>query len=290
MRVAAVLICLSTFGWSSMACAAGDATRGKIVFALAAGCGCHTSKDGPVGAGGGEVPTPFGTFYGSNITPDPETGIGKWTDADVITAIRDGLAVGRGAESPAMPYYLYAGMADDDVADLVAYLRALPPVRRASHAHEGELPLARWAYRAWRLLFFRRPAPVAAAAVTTLERGRYLVDHVSICIDCHTQRTRLGVPDLDMYLAGNAHGPTDDPVPNITSHTTGIADWDVDDVFNVLTSGRMPDFDNVQGLMADVVTGHGGGPGYKDAPESDRRAIAAYVKSVPPIDNDVEDK
>lgn len=276
--------------FATSASAAGDPQRGKVVFALAAGCGCHTSKDGPVGAGGGEVPTPFGKFYGSNITPDPETGIGAWSDADVEAAIRRGVARGKGVESPAMPYYQYAGMSDTDLADLIAYLRALPAVRRPNRPHEGELPLARWAYRAWRLLFVRSAAAPAAAPASGVERGRYLADHVAICTDCHTPRNRFGAPDRAMYLAGSAHGPGGDPVPNITPHRTGIGDWDVADIVNLLAQGILPNFDNVQGLMAEVVDGHGGGPGFKDTPESDRRAIAEYLKTVPPIDNKVEDK
>ncbi|MFI5364990.1 MAG: c-type cytochrome [Candidatus Binatia bacterium] len=270
--------------------AAGAAARGKVVFALAAGCGCHTPKDGPVGAGGGEVPTPFGTFYGTNITPDPETGIGAWTDAEIGAAIREGIARGSGVESPAMPYSQYAGMADDDVADLIAYLRSLPPVRRANRPFQGELPLARWAYRAWRLLFFRPPPRLAHAPNAGVERGHYLVDHVAVCGDCHTPRTRLGVPDSAMYLAGSAHGLNGKPIPNITPHRTGIGGWGVDDIVNVLTLGMLPNLDNVQGFMADVVDGHGGGPGLKDAPESDRRAIADYLVTIPPIDNTVDAK
>ncbi len=272
------------------AAATGDPQRGKVVFALAAGCGCHTSKDGPVGAGGGEVPTPFGKFYGSNITPDRVTGIGAWSDADVEVAIRRGVARGKGIEAPAMPYYQYAGMSDTDVADLIAYLRSLPAVRRTNRPHEGELPLARWAYRAWRLLFVRRVVAPAAAPASGVGRGRYLVDHVAICTDCHTPRNRFGAPDRTLYLAGSAHGPGGDPVPNITPHQTGIGDWDVTDIVNLLTQGILPNFDNVQGFMADVIDGHGGGPGFKDTPESDRRAIAEYLKTVPPIDNKVEDK
>jgi mono/diheme cytochrome c family protein len=270
--------------------AAGDEARGKVVFALAAGCGCHTPPDGPVGAGGGKVPTPFGTFYGTNVTPDADTGIGAWTDAEIEAAIRDGFARGHGVESPAMPYYQYAGMADQDVADLIAYLRTLPPVHRINRPHEGELPLARWAYRAWRLLFFRPPSPPTVAPTAGVERGHYLADHVAICGDCHTPRTRLGAPDSSMYLAGSAHGPGGKPVPNITPHKTGIGDWDTGDIVNVLTLGMLPNFDNVQGLMADIVDGHGGGPGLKDAPESDRRVIAEYLKTIPPIDNVVDDK
>jgi mono/diheme cytochrome c family protein len=270
--------------------AAGDAQRGKVVFTLAAGCGCHTSKDGPVAAGGGEVPTPFGKFYGSNITPDPVTGIGAWSDADVEAAIRRGWARGKGVESPAMPYYQYAGMSDTDVADLIAYLRSLPAVARANQPHQGEVPLARWAYRAWRLLFVRSIAAPVRAPATGVERGRYLVDHVAICTDCHTPRNWLGVPERSMYLAGSAHGPGGEVVPNITPHQTGISTWDVADIVNLLTRGMLPDFDNVQGLMADVIDGHGGGPGFKDAPESDRRAVAEYLRTVPPIDNQIEDK
>ena len=270
--------------------AGGDPDRGRTVFALAAGCNCHTADRGPVGAGGGKVPTPFGTFYGTNITPDPETGIGRWSDAEIEAALRHGIVRGGGAEAPAMPYPLYAGMADRDVADLIAYLRTLPPVHQPNRPHEGELPLARWAYWAWRLLFFHPAAAPATAPVAPVARGRYLVDHVSLCIDCHTPHTRLGNLDRSLYLAGVAHGPGGDPVPNITPHKTGIGDWDAQDIYSLLTSGMMPNFDNVQGYMAEAIDGRGGGPGYKDAPEADRRAIATYLKTVPPIDNAVDDK
>jgi mono/diheme cytochrome c family protein len=270
--------------------AAGDAERGRVIFAVAAGCGCHTPADGPVAAGGGKVATPFGTFYGPNITPDAETGIGRWSDDEIRAAIRDGLAPGKGAEAPPMPYYYYAGMSDEDVNDLIAYLRSLPAVRRQNRPAEGELPLARLAYRAWRFLFVRHETPPATAPRAEEARGRYLVDHVSLCVDCHTPRDRLGVPERSMYLAGVAHGPAGEVVPNITPHATGIGDWDTEDIYNVLTTGMLPNFDNVQGSMADVVNGHGGGPGLKDAPQSDRRAIAAYLKTVPPIDKAVEDK
>jgi mono/diheme cytochrome c family protein len=272
------------------ALATGDAARGKTIFALAAGCNCHTPAEGPVGAGGGEVPTPFGTFYGTNITPDKETGIGRWSDEEIAAAVRDGIARGKGAESPAMPYYYYAGMSDADVADLIAYLRTLPAVHRPNRPHKGELPLARWGYRIWRRVFGHRAHGPETAPKAGVERGHYLVNHVSICVECHTPRNRFGAPLPSMYLAGTAHGPGGKPVPNITPHRTGIHDWDVGDIVNVLTLGMLPNMDNVQGYMADVVDGHGGGPGYKDAPESDLRAIALYLKTIPPIDNDVGDK
>jgi len=267
---------------------AGDPARGREIFALAAGCGCHTMAGGSIGAGGGKIETPFGTFYGTNITPDRETGIGAWADEEIDDAIRRGHVRGKGAEAPVMPYSWYAGMSDRDTADLIAYLRTLPPVRGENRPHEGELPLARWAYAAWRFAFFSPPPPTAEAPASGVERGRYLADHVSLCSDCHTPRTVLGAVDRSMYMAGTRDGPGGATVPNITPHETGVADWDVADLAQVLESGMLPNFDNVQGAMQEVVDGISDGPGYKDAPAADRTAIAEYLKTVPPIENDLD--
>lgn len=269
--------------------AAGDAARGKLVFALAGGCGCHTSDQGPVGAGGREIPTPFGTFYGTNITPDPDTGIGAWSDAEIIAAIRDGTARDQGVEAPVMPYYLYAGMADGDVRDLVAYLRTLPPARRENRAADVSLPFPRLAFRAWRWLFAPAAEPPAQAPIEALARGRYLVDHVAICGDCHTPRTRFGAPEESRYLAGTADGPGGDAVPNITPDPdTGLGKWSERSFVQLLQTGMLPNMDNVQGLMAEVIDGVGGGPGYARAPESELRSIAKYLKTVPPVRHAVD--
>jgi len=268
---------------------AGDPARGAELFAIAGGCGCHSSDAGPVGAGGGEVPTPFGTFYGTNITPDEETGIGAWSDAEIDAALRRGYIRGVGVSSPAMPYYRYAGMADADVADLIAFLRTLPPVRRPNLPHDVALPFARVGYRAWRALFApTHPAPPRAPGTVT-EHGRYLADHVAICGDCHTPRNLFGASDSDLYHAGTADGPGGAKVPNITPHATGVGDWDVADMQALLTYGMLPNFDNVQGWMAHVIDGRGGGPGYAQGNEADLRALAEYVLSVPPIENTVGD-
>jgi mono/diheme cytochrome c family protein len=286
---AAILALLLSLPPSPIA-AGGDVERGRNLFALAGGCGCHTGPDGAIGAGGGEVPTPFGRFYGTNITPDPETGIGRWTDAQVIAAIREGMLPDGAAESPAMPYYRYAGMSDGDLADLIAYVRALAPVRRENRPHEITLPLARLAYRMWRLLFVRPVPPTAVAPAAGAERGRYLVDHVAICGDCHTPRGRLGVSDDTLYLAGADSGPGGVSVPNITPHATGIAGWDAGDIVSLLKLGMLPDFDNVQGLMAEVIDGKAGAPGYKNATNADLEAIAAYLLTVTPIGHERADR
>jgi mono/diheme cytochrome c family protein len=274
----------------SVALADGNVDRGKEIFALAGGCGCHNMADGTVGSGGREIKTPFGTFYGTNITPDRETGIGDWSDEEIIAAIREGYSRGKGVEAPVMPYYQYAGMADADVRDLVAFLRTLPPVRRVNRAADVSLPLPRLAYRGWRLLFAPSVTPPAETPTDPLERGRYLVDHVSICGDCHTPRNRFGAPDKSRYLAGTADGPDGEDVPNITPDAeTGLAKWREGAFIEVLQTGMLPNADNVQGMMAEVVDGYGGGPGYSDAAESELRSIAKYMKSVPPVRHQVGD-
>jgi mono/diheme cytochrome c family protein len=290
-RVFAGLVALIalTAGFAASARADGDAARGRTLFALAGGCGCHSSADEPVGAGGPAIKTPFGTFYGSNITPDDETGIGRWSDAEIIAAIRDGYARGKGVEAPVMPYYLYAGMTDGDVHDLVAYLRTLAPVRRETPAAEVRVPFPRLAYRAWRLLFAGGTAP-SEPSTEPVARGRYLVNHVAICTDCHTPHTRFGVLDLRLYLAGAEDGPNGESVPNLTPDAeTGLGKWTETSIVQLLQTGMKPNMDNVQGLMAEVIDGLGGGTGYAQAPEAELRSIAKYLKTVPPIRHKVGD-
>ncbi len=289
LRASVVSICCFLL-LAAPAFADGDVERGKELFALAGGCGCHNMADGTIGSGGREIPTPFGTFYGTNITPDRETGIGAWSDAEIIAAIREGYARGKGVEAPVMPYYQFAGMSDADVRALVAYLRTLPSVRRENRAAEVTLPLPRLAYRAWRILFAPRIGAPAETPTEPLDRGRYLVNHVSICGDCHTARDRFGAFDLSLYLAGTDDGPDGKPVPNITPDAdTGLAKWRESHFVEVLQTGMLPNMDNVQGMMAEVVDGYGGGPGYSQAPESELRSIAKYMKSVPPVRHHVGD-
>jgi mono/diheme cytochrome c family protein len=278
--------CGGTSGPATLA--PGDAARGALVFAASAGCGCHTPEGGPVGAGGGEVPTPFGTFYGTNITPDEETGIGAWNDAEIDAALRRGVVRGRGTAAPVMPYYRYSGMTDRDAADLIAYLRALPSARRANREHDVRFPLSRLAFRVWRVLFGDGGPAVTGDPRDAVARGRYLVDHVGICGDCHTPRNALGAPERRLYLAGASSGPDGAPVPNITPDAvTGIGDWTAGDIATLLETGIKPDFDNVQGIMAALIDGHGGGPGFANMVAADREAIGAYLRTVPAVANEI---
>jgi len=260
----------------------GDAKRGEVVAAVAGGCGCHTPKDGPVGAGGVEIETPFGVFYSTNITGDRTAGIGAWTDAEIEGALRRGVLRDGSVEAPVMPYPLYAGMSDEDVRDLIAWLRTLAPSSQANRPHQVDLPLPRLAFRAWRMLFAPDVTPPAQAPSSGVERGRYLAEHVAICGDCHTPRNAFGAPEASRYLAGTKDGPIGD-VPNITPDPkTGVGDWDESDIVALLQDGMLPDMDNVQGKMGEVIDGVAGGPGYTNAPEADLQAIAAYLRTVKP--------
>ncbi len=259
-------------------------------MALAGGCGCHSTDGGAPGAGGRELATTFGTFYSTNITADPKRGIGAWTDAEIERAIRGGVLPDGSSESPVMPYYRYSGMADRDVADLIAYLRTLPAAADPRPEASSTLPLPRFAFRAWRLLYAPTKAPPADAPGDPVEYGRYLVDHVAICGDCHTPRNLLGAPRKSMYMAGAKEGPLGQNVPNITPHATGIGAWEADDIENLLRLGMLPNFDSVQGLMAEVVDGFAGSPGYGDAGDDAIDAIVAYMETVPAIENQIKTK
>ncbi len=268
----------------------GDAKRGEKIAALAGGCGCHSADTGAPLSGDRGLPTPFGTFYSSNLTPDPETGLGGWSDEEIDTALRRGRLRDGTTEAPVMPWYAYAGMADEDARDLIAWLRTLEPVRRQRRPDEIWVPLPRLAFRAWVILFSRFTTPPQRAPSEPLARGRYLVDHVAICGDCHTPRTVFGSPARALAFAGNAQGPFDELIPNITpDKVTGIGNWSTDDMVSVLEMGMLPNMDSVSGLMAEVVDGVHGAPGYAQAPLEDLRAMAEYLRTVPPVANAVRD-
>lgn len=257
--------------------------RGKYIFALAGGCGCHTSKDGPVNAGGRSLKTPYGTFYGTNITPDPVHGVGNWTEQQLIDSIRLGVRPDGSVMSPVMPYPAFNQMSDDDVTDLVAYLRSLPPVARTNQPHQLSVPFPDLGMRLWRWLFFTPQAAPARAPQEGLERGRYISEHLAHCQECHTPRTIVGTLKRALDLAGNADGIDGEISPNITPEPkTGIGEWSEDEIVSLLQTGFEPNFDNVQGLMALVIDGVAEG-GYKDMTKEDAFAVARYLKSAPPI-------
>ncbi len=261
--------------------------RGEYLTRLA-GCGnCHT--DAPHGgrpfAGGREFKTQFGVFYAPNITPDAETGIGRWTEGQFAQALHFGLGPGRKPYFPAFPYTAYARMTTDDVRAIYAYLQTVQPVRQESRPHDLPFYLPQIAAKAWQVLFFAPPREEATRdreAVTPLDRGEYLANAVAHCGECHTPRNRLGALDNRRFYAGvpKGEGPDGKASPNITSsRKSGIGKWSAGDLRQFLRTGQLPDGDYVGGAMVDVIDN-----GLKYLTDDDLKALVLYLRSVPPID------
>lgn len=259
--------------------------KGEYLFSLAGGCACHTAPQGEPHAGGRVFPVPFGKVYSTNLTADRETGIGGWSDDEIRGSMVKGVRPNGERILPVMPYEAYSGMAEEDLMALVAYLKTLKPARKATPQPESWLPLVRQVFTpVWLKLFgrFSHQAP-AHPPRNGIERGRYLVEHVALCADCHTPRNAIGVPNRAFYLAGNKSGPFGEEVPNITpDKQTGIGEWSREDIANLLLKGDKPDGDTVQGLMAEVIEA-----GYKRMKKEDALAIADYLQSVRPIINKI---
>ncbi|HZT51011.1 MAG TPA: cytochrome c [Stellaceae bacterium] len=256
--------------------------RGGYIFAAAGCVSCHTDRkhDGPPLAGGRALATPFGTFYGPNITPDKEHGIGTWSEADFRRALREGKDDDGDYLYPVFPYTSFTGMSDGDIADLYAYIMAQKPEPRPDQPHAVGFPFGfRPLLFFWRALFFT-PGPLQPVAGQSAEwnRGRYLAEAVAHCQECHTPRNFLGALDRSHAYAGNPQGPDGQKAPNITpDQATGIGKWSIDDIETVLDSGETPDHDSVSGGMTEVVDGTG------LLTQADRHAIAVYIKSLPPL-------
>ena len=264
-----------------------EIARGEYLL-RAAGCvSCHTDHKGggEMLAGGRALTTPFGTYYSPNITPDRETGIGDWTDADFVKALRHGVAPDGSRYFPVFPYTTYTNMSEADARAIKAYLFSRPPVRAPNRDHDVSPPFGwRWTMWFWQWLFFEPGEFTADPALTEAERrGAYLVEALSHCGECHTPRNAFGALDRSMWLAGTADGPDGELVANITPHPTGIADWSAGDIVQLMKTGLKPNFDDVQGSMQEAIE-----DGLKYLTDEDLRAIAAYLKKVPPIANVVK--
>ncbi|HKW90645.1 MAG TPA: cytochrome c [Methylomirabilota bacterium] len=263
--------------------------RGKYIFGAAAGCACHTAPKEPLNSGGRKYDGPFGTVYSSNITPDPTTGIGKWTDEQIITAIRSGRRPNGERLIPVHPYTVFNGMAEQDLKDVVAYLRSVPPVNKPTPAKKISVPLFESVFLpAWLATFAPRETPPATAPTSGLARGEYLVRAVGHCGECHTPRTMTMAVDNSRYLAGapKGKGPEGEAVPNLTPDKETGLDWTEEQIADYLGSGNKPDGDVAGGLMAEVIQGPSAG--FKDLTKADRLAIARYLKSIPPVKNRIE--
>jgi len=258
--------------------------RGEYIF-HAGGClGCHTDvkNNGVPLAGGRELKTPFGSFFGPNITPHPTAGIGRWTEAQFRRALREGLRPDGAHYFPSFPYTSFTGITDADISDLWAYLQTVPQSAQPSRAHELGFPFnIRLAMIGWKALYFTQgpfaPNPAASAEIN---RGAYLVNALGHCGECHTPRNMVGGLDRSKWLAG---GILDGGVvPNITPHAeTGIGKWSPGDLTDLLKMGMTPDGDFVGGEMAEVTKETA------KLTDDDVKAVIAYLRSLPPVNNPV---
>ncbi|WP_413866853.1 c-type cytochrome [Tateyamaria sp.] len=256
-----------------------DIDAGALVFAAAGCASCHTAPDAtsegaPILAGGKGFPSDFGTFYAPNISSDPDVGIGNWTLDGFTRAVTLGVSPQGQHLYPAFPYAAYQHMTSDDVADLFAYIQTLPGDPTASIAHDVGFPFnIRRGLGLWKLAFM--PDDFATPADTPiLERGRYLAEGLAHCAECHTPRNALGGLDRSAWMAGAPNPSGKGKIPNITP---AALDWSERDLVEYFTSGFTPEYDSAGGEMAEVIEN------LSQLPESDRAAIAAYVKALPAI-------
>jgi len=266
-------------GWAARADEAA-VTRGAYL-AAAAGCDqCHTdSKNGGAPYAGGRVlETEFGAVTVPNITPDVATGIGGWSNDDFVRAIRWGIAPDGTHYVSAFPFPYFAGLTNSDLADLKAFLDSLTPVARPPATGAASLALLARARAAigMAIAVNVNPLPAMSEEDTVVSRGAYLVATVGYCGSCHTPRSWLGAPDPDRFLAGSRGGLEGAKAPDITPEPkTGIGTWSEDDIASLLKDGGTPDGDFVGGAMAEIVRNTA------RLTDADRRAIAAYLKTVP---------
>lgn len=262
-----------------------DVENGAYVFAAAGCSSCHAApgakgEDKLILSGGLVLATPFGDFTVPNISSDPDHGIGAWTDAEFVTSMKWG--IGRDGEHlyPAFPYTSYQRMPVADIIDLKAYLDTLPPVAEDAPPHELPFPFnIRRGLGLWQLLYVDgktfEPDPAVSAE---LNRGAYLVGGPGHCGECHSPRNFIGGIIESRAYSGGPAPEGDGVIPNITPDPeTGIGDWSQADIVESLTSGFLPDFDTFGGSMVAVQEN------IAQLTIEDREAIAAYLKSLPPI-------
>lgn len=259
----------------------GDAARGEIAFHLGGCASCHSAQ-GATGdellklGGGRRLASPFGTFVVPNISPDIETGIGRWTAIDLANAMKFGTSPDGSHYYPSFPYTSYQRVEIGQIFDLKAYLDTLPAVQRANEPHELPFPFTiRRGLGLWKLLYLKPgwilsdtgPDPLAL-------QGRTMVEGLGHCGECHTPRGMFGNMLTSQWLAGAPNPTGKGRVPDLTPRKGGL-EWSQADIASFLKTGFTPEFDSAGGSMAEVVENTG------KLSDDDRAAIAAYLNALP---------
>jgi mono/diheme cytochrome c family protein len=250
--------------------------HGKALVVAADCASCHTADPAKPFAGGKRIDTPFGAIYAPNLTPDRETGIGGWSEADFIRALRLGIAPDGSRYYPAFPYPNFTKFTRDDILSIRAYLATLTPFQNEAPSPELRFPLNfRVVMRVWNY-FFLKPGILEPdqAKGTDWNRGRYLVEGAGHCGACHTPKNIFGADRRGRAFAG---GKLDGWfAPRLDgAERSGLKSWSVEDITEYLQSGRNAK-SHAGGLMAEVVANS-----TSKMSDGDVRAIAVYLKSLP---------
>ncbi len=242
--------------------------RGEYLVA-AGGCyGCHEGQaNGNALSGGMALESDFGIFYAPNITPDVETGIGEWEGKDFLAAMKHGRSPSGAFYFPAFPYRSYAGMSDEDVLDIAAYLLAQPAVKYKAPDHETPAWLFRWMLAGWNVVADLLSDTPEEYTDPEVARGAYLARHLGHCSECHTPRNRIGILDSSRQYEGapmnDGHVEAIDPA--------ALRNWTKEDFAFLLFLGLKPDGDYVGGEMEAVIEHN-----TSKLTDKDRAALAAY--------------
>ena len=259
--------------------------KGEYIFQASGGCSCHTNQknQGKILAGGRSIQTPFGIFFSTNISPDIETGIGNWSDEDFIRAMKLGISPAGKYYFPVFPYTSFQMIKQKDLLALKAYIFSISPVNQVNTPNKLILPMGRkipmmfWKKFVWTAKQFKEDP----LRTKSWNRGAYLVQAIAHCAECHTPRNFLGGLNYKMHLAGSIEGTEEELAPNITpDQKTGIGSWSKVDISYFLKTGIKPDGDYTEGLMSELID-----LGYQYLLDTDLKAIAEYISTLPPIEN-----
>lgn len=257
----------------------GDADRGAYIVRLAGCVSCHTiPKNGALLAGGPPLATPFGTYYAPNITSDPDHGIGDWSADEFAGALVNGYSTRTGHLYPVFPYTSYSKMTSQDVADLWAWMQTVEASSTPSKAHDVSNPFVLRLFLApWKTLFHDGELLEADPDRSeTWNRGRYIVDGIGHCTECHTPRSNLGVLNRRKHLEGGVLPPKGDKkgekVPPITTHALAKRGYTRADLLMTFRYGLTPDGDVVGGSMGEVLSDQ-----LEHLSAEDLEAIATYL-------------
>ena len=254
-----------------------DAAMGQQIFTASGCASCHAAPKAEGDAklilsGGQSFPSPFGTFVAPNISQDPTHGIGGWSVGDLASAVIKGTSPEGQHYFPAFPYASYSRMRVQDAVNLQAYLETLPADATPSKPHDIGFPFnIRRSLGVWKALFVSDDW-IMEAPSPELERGRYLVEALGHCAECHTPRNALGGLDTANWMAGAPHPSGTGRIPGITPAILG---WNAADIQEYLKSGFTPEFDTAGGHMVAVVENTA------QLSDEDRAAIAAYLLALP---------